>query len=110
MNPEANRLMLEVEKLRRETNRRMISAQVKQLSMENITPLLTMVARCRSEYLQTLMDMSAECKGNLPDEAMIERLRHRRLVYEELKTAVNALETAVQRDYLDVENTRNRQT
>lgn len=106
MNIDANRLLLEVEKLRRETNRSMISAQIQQMSLETLRPLLTMVARCRSNYLQTLLDISRECDGKEPDAAMIERLRQQRLIYEELISAVHALETAVQRDYLDVVSTR----
>ncbi|GGE56569.1 hypothetical protein GCM10007421_33930 [Halopseudomonas oceani] len=101
-----NRLLLELEKQRREINRSIINPAIPQLSLEALTPLLTMVAQTRKDYLCGLLKMADICKGNPPNEEQISELRTLRQTYDELVTAANALETAIQRDYLDVATSR----
>ncbi|UJJ30674.1 hypothetical protein [Halopseudomonas maritima] len=102
MTIDSNRLLLELEKLRREINRNVINPAIPELSIDALTPLLNMVAQSRKAYLHCLLDMAEQSAGTPPSEEQIARLRAHRETYDELVSAVNALETAIQRDYLDV--------
>ena len=102
MTIDSNRLLLELEKLRREINRNVINPAIPELSIDALTPLLGMVAQSRKAYLRCLLDMAEQSAGAPPSEEQIIRLRAHRETYDELVSAVNALETAIQRDYLDV--------
>jgi hypothetical protein len=106
MEIDRNRLLLELEKKRREINRSIINAAIPELSREALNPMLTMVAQARKNYLCCLTDMARDCQGEAPDSQQIETLRAFRETYDELVSAANALETAIQRDYLDVRVTR----
>lgn len=106
MDIDNNRLLLELEKQRREINRSIINAAIPELSLEALNPLLTMVAQARKNYLCCLTDMANVCQGKAPDSQQIATLRTFRETYDELVSAANALETAIQRDYLDVRATR----
>ncbi|GGD10358.1 hypothetical protein [Halopseudomonas salina] len=101
-----NRLLLELEKQRREINRSIINPAIPELSLEELNPLLTMVAQARKNYLCCLADMAKVCQGKAPDSRQVATLRGFRETYDELVSAVNALETAIQRDYLDVRTSR----
>lgn len=101
-----NRLLLELEKQRREINRNIINAAIPELSLEALNPMLTMVAQARKNYLCCLTDMAKTCQGKAPDSEQIATLRAFRETYDELVSAANALETAIQRDYLDVRTSR----
>lgn len=106
MDIDNNRLLMELEKQRREVNRSIINAAIPELSLEALNPLLTMVAQARKNYLCCLTDMANVCQGKAPDSQQIGTLRTFRETYDELVSAANALETAIQRDYLDVRATR----
>ncbi|WP_341708879.1 hypothetical protein [Halopseudomonas sp.] len=103
---DSNRLLLELEKQRREINRSIINPAIPQLSLEALTPLLNMVGQARKDYLCGLLNLADTCKGHAPSSEQINELRTLRQTYDELVTAANALETAIQRDYLDVITTR----
>ncbi|MBL4835808.1 MAG: hypothetical protein JKY26_17800 [Pseudomonas sp.] len=101
-----NRLLLELEKQRREINRSIINPAIPELSLEALNPMLTMVAQARKNYLCCLTDITNSSHGKAPDSEQIAALRGFRETYDELVSAVNALETAIQRDYLDVRASR----
>ena len=101
-----NRLLLELEKQRKEINRSIINPAIPELSLESLNPMLTMVAQARKNYLCCLTEMADICQGNAPDSEQVATLRGYRETYDELVSAVNALETAIQRDYLDVRTSR----
>lgn len=101
-----NRLLLELEKQRREINRSIINPAIPELSLEALNPMLTMVAQARKNYLCCLTDMANACHGKSPDSEQIATLRGFRETYDELVSAVTALEIAIQRDYLDVRASR----
>ncbi|MDA8962116.1 hypothetical protein N9H37_02040 [Congregibacter sp.] len=98
---ESNRLLLELEKLRRDINREIMNPAIPQLSVESIRPVITMAARARLSYLQELIDIS-KISPDMPSHEQISMLARQREAYEELRSAVNALETAIDRGYLDV--------
>ncbi len=106
MTIDSNRLLLELEKLRREVNREVINPAIPALSIEALKPMLSMIAQCRKDYLCCLLDIAEHSAGKPPDEEQVARLRAYRETYDELVNAANALETAIQRDYLDVRVSR----
>ncbi|MBV1786714.1 hypothetical protein KQ940_01440 [Marinobacterium sp. D7] len=100
-----NRLLLELEKHRREINREIINPQFPELALTDLKPLLTMVAHARAAYVRELLDIANVSPNAVPSQDQINQLRRCRETFEELVTAANALETVIQRDYLDVKAT-----
>ncbi|WP_439101794.1 hypothetical protein [Congregibacter sp.] len=98
---ESKRLLLELEKIRRDVNREIMNPAIPELSVEDIRPVITMASRARLSYLQELIDIS-KISREIPSHEQISMLARRREAYEELRAAVNALETAIDRGYLDV--------
>jgi hypothetical protein len=101
-----NRLLLELEKHRREINREIINPQFPELSLEDLKPLLTMVAHARAAYVRELLDIANVSHDQAPSQDQINQLRRCRETFDELVAAANALETVIQRDYLDVRSGR----
>ncbi|KDE40362.1 MAG: hypothetical protein ACK4L8_01900 [Nitrincola lacisaponensis] len=99
-----NRLMLELEKFRREINRAIINPMIPELSLEDLKPLLSMVAHSRAAYVTELLEIAKLSPDTVPSADQIKQLRQCRETFDELVKAVNALETVIQRDYLDVKS------
>ncbi|TCK05919.1 hypothetical protein [Marinobacterium mangrovicola] len=99
-----NRLLLELEKYRREINREIINPQFPELSLNDLKPLLTMVAHARAAYVRELLDIANVSSTGVPSPDQIKQLKTCRETFDELVTATNALETVIQRDYLDVKS------
>lgn len=102
MSIENNRLLLMVEKTLRETNREVINPLFEKLKIDDLKPVLSLVARARAEYLKQLFAMAKQYPDQLPDAAIITDLKDTRARYEELLSASKALEVAIERNYLDV--------
>jgi hypothetical protein len=51
MSTENNRLLLELDKTIREINRRVINPEIPELSLNDLNPIMELVARARSNYL-----------------------------------------------------------
>ncbi len=100
-NPQNNRLLLELEKIRRDVNREVMNPAIPTLSVEDFRPIVTMAARARLSYLQELIDIT-RLNPDMPSHEQIQMLARQRETYDELRQAVNALETAIERGYLDV--------
>ncbi|MEO1081849.1 MAG: hypothetical protein AAFY29_19990 [Pseudomonadota bacterium] len=100
-NSQSNRLLLELEKIRRDVNREIMNPAIPTLSVDDLRPIVTMAARARLSYLQELMDIT-RLDPEMPSHEQITMLARQRETYEELRQAVNALETAIERGYLDV--------
>jgi hypothetical protein len=97
-----NRLLLVLEKTIKDINREVINTKFKNLTIENIKPSINLAARARADYLKELFDVASEFPDALPPAERIAKLRDHRVRYEELISASQALETAIQRKYLDV--------
>jgi hypothetical protein len=97
-----NRLMLELEKFRREINREIINPMIPELCLEDLKPLLSMVAHTRGTYITELLEIAKLSPDSVPSADQIKQLKQCRETFDELVLAVNALETVIQRDYLDV--------
>jgi hypothetical protein len=104
MNQDINRLLMELERSMRSINHEVINPQISELSIDGLRPVLCMVAHARARYLKALFDLGASESGNneRPTEAQFEDLRKLRTEFDELMDGARALETAIQRGYLDV--------
>lgn len=98
---ETNRLLLELEKIRRDVNREVMNPDIPELSIGDIRPVLELAARARLSYVSELMDI-ARLSPNMPSYEQIQKLARERESYDELCAAANALETAIERGYLDI--------
>ena len=95
------RHLLMLEQKRRTINQETIGPEVLMSAMDDATPILTMVAEVRAAYLKALFDL-ANNRDGMPTPKEIDRLTHLRRSYSELVDATNALETALERGYIDV--------
>lgn len=102
MSTENNRLLLELDKTIREINRRVINPEIPELSLNDLNPIMELVARARSNYLKELFDMATVVGDGMPSPDQLKQLRYLRLSFEELREGAQALEAAIQRGYLDV--------
>lgn len=94
------RLLLELEKMRRDVNRDVINAALPVISLEDLRPILVMTANARAAYIARTVEVSrAETQISAQHVAELQSLRH---TYDELVAAANALETAINRGYLDI--------
>jgi hypothetical protein len=103
MNQEINRLLMEIEHMMRAVNREVINPQIPQLTVDDIRPVVCLVAHARASYLKTLVDLgSLVGEDAKPDQQQFDELALRRREYDELVHAAQALEAAIQRGYLDI--------
>lgn len=102
MGLDSNRLLLALEKSLRDINRGVINPEFEKLSIKDLNPVLDLVARARADYIKELFDMAAEYPDALPSPDRVAELKEHRVRYEELVSASQALETAIERNYLDV--------
>ncbi len=99
---EKNRLLLEIDKTIRDLNHELINPKIPELKLDDLVPVMSMVASARALYLKELFDISNEIEGNFPSPDQIKSLRNLRMTYDELVKGAMALETAIERGYLDV--------
>lgn len=97
-----NRFLLELEKFRYDINHAVLKPRINDLHIEQLRPVLTAVAHARADYVDTLIKIGNACPDRSPSTEQIEILREKREAFDELVAAANALETIIQRDYVDV--------
>lgn len=98
---EHRRLLLDFGRNLREINREIINPVVDALNLEDLDPLMRMVAHARADYLKALFALAAQTGGNAAPEDVAE-LAQAKAVFEELIAAVSALESMIKRGYIDV--------
>lgn len=96
------RLLLEINNRIKELNHNVINPVIPELALDDLNPVLNMVAMARAAYLKGLFDLAGVVEGKIPSSVQITQLGHLRTTYEELIAGVHALETAIKRGYLDV--------
>lgn len=95
------RLLLEIDRKIKTLNKEIIDPMIPSLKIEDLTPVIKLVAQIRGSYLKELFDISAASDG-IPSHDQIKRLRELRIAYEEFVSAAQAMETAIERGYLEV--------
>ncbi|MFK5892971.1 MAG: hypothetical protein QM504_07095 [Pseudomonadota bacterium] len=101
---ENKRLLIELERAMKEINRDTLNPLFKELTPGDILPIMEMVSKARANYLKELFKLAklSEEGQNLTPE-LVKNLRFSRLIYDELIEASKALDAAIERGYLDVE-------
>lgn len=99
---ELSRLKLKLDKSIREINQEIINPEIPELTMEDLEPVLRLVAKSRAAYLKQLFQATLSAGKGLPKPEVVDLLAEKRETYEELLKATQALETAIERGYLDV--------
>jgi len=84
----------------REANREILGSLLGTITTDNFVTLMVAVAKARGAYLYEASTIAG--KGDVPDTEAVERLKELRTTYEELVTAAQGLEHAIERGYLDV--------
>jgi len=103
MNRDNNRMMLELERMRRSINRDTIAAHIGDLTLAEIEPVVKMVADVRAAYIKSVFELATQCEG-VPSAEQIVTLREHRMAFFELVDAANAIETAISRGYVGAES------
>lgn len=102
---ERSRVKLQLDAMVREINREIINPQVPELKVKDLEPILKLVASSRAAYLKELFEVAGVAKSvNKADVGHFQQLKMHRETYEELLAASKALETAIERGYLDVQS------
>ena len=102
MGQDNNRLLMELERSMRSVNREIINPVIQELSIDGLRPVLRLVAHARARYLKALVDLGDSTPHDTLNTSQLEELGQLRREYDELASAAKALETAIQRGYLDV--------
>jgi len=97
---DVNRLLLQFEKLVRDINREEINPNIPELKLEDLNPVVSMVAKARARYLKELFELASISAEPGPEQ--IKKLQKFRECYEELSEGAKALEIAIERGYLDI--------
>lgn len=106
MDKNINRLLIQFEQLLKTTNKEFINPKIDELCIKDLHPIVSLVARSRANYLEHLYELCKKYEGSdeypSPDE--LQKLRAHRLRFEELSDGAKALETSIQRGYLDLKD------
>lgn len=103
MHVQNKRLLIEIERVMREINRETINPLFDELSITDLNPAMKMVAKARGKYLKEFQLLSEKIEqGQEINPDLVKNLRYLRLIYDELACASKALDTAIERGYLDV--------
>ena len=93
------RLSLELEKCRADVNKETLNASIEDLNLDSLKPVVEMVAKSRAAYISELMNLANNQTEQGPDVSRLKALREE---FTELVEAANALETAIEREYLGI--------
>ena len=98
-----NRFLGEIEQGIRVANREIIHNHIPPLTREGVLTFAVAVGRLRARYLEAAFKLGVNEHGDPPDQSEIEELRRRREMFEEARSAFEALREAIVRGYVDVE-------
>ncbi len=99
---EQKRFLNEIEQGIRVANREIIHDRIAKVTKDTVLSFSIAVARLRARYLEAAFRIGSSEHGDPPDQKEIEALRTHREMYEEAKTAFEALRYAIERGYVDV--------
>ena len=105
MSQDINRLLMEFERSMRSVNREIINPVIPELTVDGLRPVLCLIAHSRARYLKALFELGGHATDARLSDEQIEELARLRREYDELANAAQALETAIQRGYLDIRPT-----
>jgi len=106
MDSKIQRILMQFKQLVRKTNRERINPMIQELAIDDLKPLVDLVARSRAEYLRELYNLSKKCADSdaLPSAEEFKKLRTYRKRFIELSDGAQSFETSIERGYLDIKN------
>ena len=100
---EQKRFLGEIEQGIRFANREIIHTRIPELNKDAILSFAVAVGRLRARYLEEAFKIGVNEHGDAPEQSQIDEIRRRREMFEEARTAFEALRYAIERGYVDVE-------
>ncbi len=99
-----NRLLMQFEHLLKQANRERINPEIEELAIDDLKPIVDLVARSRAAYLKELYELSKRYYGkdDLPSTNELEQLKAARARFLDLADGAKSIEICVQRGYLDL--------
>ncbi len=95
------RLLLNFGRNLQQINREVINPVMDTVNLDDLEPVMRMVAHARGDYLKALFALAKETGGERAPEDVAE-LERARVVCDALIAAVGSLETLISRRYIDV--------
>jgi len=101
---EINRMLIHFERLFREANKTYINPKIDELTVDDLAPIVNMVAKSRAEYLRYVYDLGKKFgdNGEFPSADELKKLKVLRMRFNEVAEGSLAFETCIQRGYLDL--------
>ena len=99
-----NRLLLQYQQLLRTSNKECINPEIEELNVNDLKPMIELVARSRAAYLKYSYELGKQyfSSNDFPSGDELKKLKTLRLRFEELAESAQAFETSIQRGYLDL--------
>lgn len=99
-----NRLLLQFNQLFKNANRDFINPEIEELCVNDLKPMVELVAKCRAAYLKYSYELGKKYfnSSDLPNADELKKLKILRLRFTELSESSQAFETCIQRGYLDL--------
>jgi hypothetical protein len=97
------RFLLESGQLIRDANRKIIHERIPKLTKDSILAFAITVARLRARYLEAAFLLSSLDQDVPVDEHNYNELRRCRELYEESRSAYEAIQSAIENGYVDID-------
>lgn len=85
-------------------NKKVLDPLFPHLTLGHIRPILATVARLRGRYLREAFRLTSGSEDGLPTPEEVQKLKVLREAYEEALAVANALDHAIERGYITVED------
>lgn len=96
------RFLGEVEQGIRFANREIIHGIIPDLDKDTVLAFAVAVGRLRARYLEAAFQLGINEHGDAPKDEEIAELRRRREMFEEARSAFDALRDAIEKGYVDI--------
>ena len=101
-----NRLMLHFERIFRDANKKYINPEINEVSIEDLEPMINMVAKSRAAYLKYMYELGKKYDetDSFPSADELKKLKVLRMRFNEVSEGAQAFETCIQRGYMDIKS------
>jgi len=104
MDSKIKRILMQFKQLVKKINRARINPTIEELAIDDLNPLVDLVARSRANYLSELYSLSKKYENSdeLPSAEEFKKLRTYRKRFIELSDGAKSFEISIERGYLDL--------
>ena len=100
----SKRLAIKMDHAIRTANHEVINPMIPELTIDDILPVMTNVARLRGKYIREAFQLDKLMNADQINDTQVAELKALREAYEEALKVAKALEDAIDRDYLDIKD------